>query len=46
MTVELKKMNLTCGFQQCGIFTSEDSNETVQPHFLSLETPNDVRSVA
>ena len=31
---------VTCDFQQCG-----DSDEPVQL-FLSLETPNDVRSVA
>ena len=39
----------TCGFQQCGILTIVDSEEPVPPLFqllLSLETPNDVRSVA
>ena len=36
---------VTCDFQQCGIFTSLDSEEPVQPP-ISLETPNDVQSVA
>ena len=36
---------VTCDFQQCGILTSVDSNEPVQPP-LNLETRNDVRSVA
>ena len=36
---------MTCGFQQCGILTSVDSDEPVRPP-LSLETPNDVQSVA
>ena len=36
---------MTCNFQQCGILTSVDSNEPVWPAF-SLETPNDVQSVA
>ena len=36
---------MTCDFQQCGILTSVDSGEHVQPPFLSLETPN-VYSVA
>ena len=34
-----------CEFQQCGIITSVDSDEPMQP-LLSLETPNDVQSVA
>ena len=36
---------VTCDFQQCGILTNVDSDEPVQPP-LSLETPNDVQSVA
>ena len=36
---------MTCDFQQCGILTSVDSDEPVQPPF-KLRTPNDVRSVA
>ena len=36
---------LTLDFRQCGILTSVDSDEAVQP-FLRLETPNTVRSVA
>ena len=32
-------------FQQCGILTCVDSDESVQPP-LSLEIPNDVQSVA
>ena len=36
---------VTCVFQQCGILTSVDSDGPVQPN-LSLETPNDVQSVA
>ena len=36
---------VTCDFQQCGIMISVDTVEAVQP-LLSLETPNDVRSVA
>ena len=35
---------MTCDFQQCGILTSVDSDEQVQPPF-SLETQNDVKSV-
>ena len=27
------KLAVTCGFQQCGILTSVDSDEPVQPHF-------------
>ena len=34
-----------CDFQQSGILISVDSAEPVQPP-LSLQTPNDVRSVA
>ena len=34
----------TLNFQQCGILTSVDSDEHVQPAF-SLEAQNDVRSV-
>ena len=33
---------MACDFQQCGILTSLDSDEPVQPPFLSVETPNDV----
>ena len=41
-----KKMQAeTCGFQQCGILASVDSDESVQP-LLNLGTPNDVLSVA
>ena len=36
---------MTCDFQQCGILTSVDSDEPVQPPF-KLETPNDVQSGA
>ena len=36
---------MACDFQQCGILTSVDSDEPVQPP-LSLETPNNVQSVA
>ena len=36
---------MTCDFQQCGILTSADSDEPVQP-LLSLETQNDVHEVA
>ena len=37
-----------CDFQQCGILTSVDSDEPLQPPPppLSLETPNDFQSVA
>ena len=35
---------MACDFKQCGILTSVDSDEPVQPP-LSLETPNDVQSV-
>ena len=35
----------TCDYQQRGILTRVDSDERVQP-LLSLETPNDVQSVA
>ena len=27
--------DVTCDFQQCGILTSVDSDEPVQPHFLA-----------
>ena len=37
--------NKVSDFQQCGILTSVDSGEPVQPP-LSLETPNNVQSVA
>ena len=38
---------MACGFQQCGILTSEDSDDLVQTPFKkSLETLIDVRSVA
>ena len=37
---------MICDFQQCGILTSVDSDEHVQPPVISLETPNDVQSVA
>ena len=36
---------MTRDIQQCGILTSVDSDESA-PCPLSLETPNDVRSVA
>ena len=36
---------VTCDFQQCGILTSVDSDEPVQPP-LSLEAPNGVQSIA
>ena len=35
----------TCDFQQCGILTSVDSEEPVQPP-AKLRNSNDVRSVA
>ena len=35
---------MACDFQQCGILTSVDSNESLEPP-LSLETPNGVQSV-
>ena len=36
---------MTCDFQQCGILTSVDTDQPVQPPF-SLETPNAVPSEA
>ena len=36
---------MTCDFQQCGILTSVDSDEPVQPRF-KLKTPNAIQSVA
>ena len=33
---------MTCDFQQCGILTSVDSDEPVQPCFKPIETPNGV----
>ena len=39
------KWAATCDFQQCGILTSVDLDEPVQPP-LKLRTPNDVQSVA
>ena len=39
------KWAVTCDFQQCGILTSVDTDEPLQPP-LSLETPNCVQSVA
>ena len=36
---------VTCDFKQCGILTSVDSDDPVKPP-VSLETPNDVQSVA
>ena len=36
---------VTCNFQQCGILTSVDTDEPVQPP-LSYETSNNVPSVA
>ena len=39
------KRAVKCYFQKCGILTSVDSDEPVQPT-LSLETPNDFKSVA
>ena len=38
----LDSTTFTCNFQQCGILTSVDSDEHVQP-LLSLETPNGVQ---
>ena len=35
----------TCDFQQCGILTSVDSDQPLQPTF-KFRTPNDARSVA
>ena len=35
----------TCAFQQCGILTIADSEESAQPRF-KLRTPNDFLSVA
>ena len=40
----IHKSAVTCDFQQCGILTSVDSDQHVQPPF-SLETPNDAQSV-
>ena len=37
---------LACDFQTCGILTSVDIDQPMQPPFLSLETPNGVRSLA
>ena len=36
---------MTCDFQQCDILKSVDVDKPVQPA-LSLETPNDIQSVA
>ena len=36
---------MTCDFQQCGILTSEDSDDPVHLP-LSLDTPDTVQSVA
>ena len=36
----------TCDFQQGGILTSADSDMPVYSLHFSLETPNDVQSVA
>ena len=36
---------MTHDFQQCGSLSSADSDEPVQPLFLSLEPPNYVQSV-
>ena len=38
------KWAVTRDFQQCGILTSVDLDEPVQPP-VKLETPNDVQSV-
>ena len=43
--IDENKWAATCGFHQCGILTSVDSDKAVQPLF-SLETPNDAQSVA
>ena len=40
-SLEISMLVAKCDFQQCGILTNVDSDEP-----LSLETPNDVRSVA
>ena len=37
---------MTWDFQQCGILTSVDSDERVQPLFKPIEIPNDVRSAS
>ena len=36
---------VACDFQKCGVLTGVESDKPVQP-LLSLETPNDVQSVA
>ena len=42
---DINNWAMTCDFQQCGILTSVDSDKHVQPR-LSLDTPNDIQSVA
>ena len=37
-------MSVTCDFPHCGVLTSVDSDEPVQPLF-KLKNPNDVSSV-
>ena len=45
-TVEIQIGAVTCDFQQCGILTTVDSDESVQPPTLGLEIPNGFQSVA
>ena len=45
LCLKLKRYEVTCDFQQCGILTLIDSDEPVQPS-LRLETPNAVWSIA
>ena len=42
---KITNISSTCDFQQCGILTSVDSDEPVQPP-VKLRNPNGVRSVA
>ena len=37
---------MTFDFQQCGILTSVESDEPARSLLLSLETPDDVQSLA
>ena len=45
VTTNWRKWAMTCDFQQCGILTSVDSGEPVQPPF-KLRHSNDVQSAA
>ena len=45
ISIGLKRVKVQYEPWQCGILTSVDSDEPVQP-LLSLETPNGVQSVA